>query len=205
MFSTISNGASSIVSATTWPSVSVASARQQVVASQTNVSRAQIDINAAQRELKRATDMIESGVSSRAEYDAAKDRYDQAKIALETAKANLEVTKKAVDEAVARRDQQKEAVKSAQIQVKSSEMRANQHWHMNQVGFLDDDPAKAHRWIAGVPVRGTIDDLERVLRRYSVDEVVLSSPAINGNVEHRIKEVCARLERPVRRLDMKIT
>ena len=34
------------------------------------------------------------------------------------------------------------------------EMRANQHWHMNPVGFLDDDPAKAHRWIAGVPVRG---------------------------------------------------
>ena len=72
------------------------------------------------------------------------------------------------------------------------EMRANQHWHMNPVGFLDDDPAKAHRWIAGVPVRGTIDDLERVLRHYAVDEVVLSSPAINGSVEARIRAVCAR-------------
>jgi hypothetical protein len=43
------------------------------------------------------------------------------------------------------------------------------------------------------------------MSRYSVDEVILSSPAINGRVEHRIKEVCARLQRPVRRLDMKIT
>ena len=84
------------------------------------------------------------------------------------------------------------------------EMRANQHWHMNPVGFLDDDPAKAHRWIAGVPVRGAIDDLDRVLRRYSVDEVVLSSPAINGSVEARIRAVCGEQERPVRRFYMEI-
>ena len=84
------------------------------------------------------------------------------------------------------------------------EMRANPHWHMNPVGFLDDDPAKAHRWIAGVPVRGAIDDLERVLRRYSVDEVVLSSPAINGSVETRVRSVCGEQERKVRRFSMEI-
>jgi len=83
------------------------------------------------------------------------------------------------------------------------EMRANQHWHMNPVGFLDDDPAKAHRWIAGVPVRGDIDDLEQVLRRYAVDEVVLSSPAINGSVEARIRAACGQ-ERQVRRFHMEI-
>jgi UDP-GlcNAc:undecaprenyl-phosphate GlcNAc-1-phosphate transferase len=85
------------------------------------------------------------------------------------------------------------------------EMRANPSWKMNPVGFIDDDPMKAHRWIGGVPVRGSIDELEQTMHRYSVDEVVLSSPAINGNVEHRIREVCLRLQRPVRRLDMKIT
>ena len=85
------------------------------------------------------------------------------------------------------------------------EMRANPAWKMNPVGFIDDDPMKAHRWIVGVPVRGSIEQLEITMRRYSVDEVVLSSPAINGKVEHRIKEVCARLQRPVKRLDMKIT
>jgi len=85
------------------------------------------------------------------------------------------------------------------------EMKANPAWKMNPVGFIDDDPMKAHRWIVGVPVRGSIEQLEQTMRRYSVDEVVLSSPAINGKVEHRIKEVCARLQRPVRRLDMKIT
>ena len=84
------------------------------------------------------------------------------------------------------------------------EMRANTAWNMNPVVFIDDDPAKARRWIGGVPVRGTIDGLEAALQRYAVDEVVLSSPSINGSVEQRVREVCARLERPVRRLRMEI-
>jgi len=85
------------------------------------------------------------------------------------------------------------------------EMRANSAWRMNPIGFIDDDPLKAHRWIVGVPVHGAIDQLEQVMRVYKVDEVLLSSPAINGNVEVRIREVCAVLERPVRRLRMEIS
>jgi UDP-GlcNAc:undecaprenyl-phosphate GlcNAc-1-phosphate transferase len=84
------------------------------------------------------------------------------------------------------------------------EMRANPMWGMNAIVFLDDDPAKAHRWIMGVPVRGALDDLEQTLRHYAIDEIVLSSPAINGKVEYRIREICAGLNRPVRRLYMDI-
>ncbi len=146
--------------------VSVASARQQVVSSQTNVSRAQIDLNAAQRELKRATDMIEQGVSSRAEYDAAKDRFDQAKIALDTAKANLEVTKKSVDEAIARRDQQKEAVKSAQIQVKSSEQRANQ-----QQAFLRGQSSQREKATQYSPLNGVVADIPTRVGEFAVSQL----------------------------------
>jgi len=84
------------------------------------------------------------------------------------------------------------------------EMRANPQWHMNPVAFIDDDPMKAHRWILGVPVRGALEQLDATMRRYSVDEVILSSPLINGQIEHRIREVCTELERPVRRLHMNI-
>ena len=45
------------------------------------------------------------------------------------------------------------------------EMRANAHWNMNPVAFIDDDPMKAHRWIVGVPVRGPLADLERTMQR----------------------------------------
>jgi UDP-GlcNAc:undecaprenyl-phosphate GlcNAc-1-phosphate transferase len=84
------------------------------------------------------------------------------------------------------------------------EMRANPMWRMNPIVFIDDDPAKTHRWIMGVPVRGSLDDLEQTMRRYAIDEVVLSSPSINGSVEYRIREVCAGVNRPVRRLHMDI-
>ena len=146
--------------------ISVASARQQVVASQTNVSRAQIDLNAAQRELKRSTDMIESGVSSRFDYDAAKDKYDQAKIALETAKANLEVEKKAVDEAIARRDQQREAVKSAQVSVKTSEQRANQ-----QQAMLRGQASQREKATQYSPLTGVVADIPTRVGEFAVSQL----------------------------------
>jgi hypothetical protein len=43
------------------------------------------------------------------------------------------------------------------------------------------------------------------MRRLEIEEVVLSSPSINGSVEHRIREVCEVLKRPVRRLHMEIS
>lgn len=146
--------------------VSVASARQQVVASQTNVNGAQIELNAAQRELKRVTDLIESGVSSRAEYDAAKDKFDQAKVSLDTAKANLEVSKKAVEEAIARRDQQKEAVKSAQIQVKSSEQRANQ-----QQAFLRGQASQREKATQYSPLNGVVADIPTRVGEFAVSQL----------------------------------
>jgi len=85
------------------------------------------------------------------------------------------------------------------------EMRANAGWRMNPVGFIDDNPLKARRWIVGVPVHGSIEQLEATMRRLDVEEVVLSSPSINGSVEHRIREVCELLNRPVRRLHMEIS
>ena len=84
------------------------------------------------------------------------------------------------------------------------EMRANPDWQMNPVAFIDDDPMKAHRWITGVPVRGALGQLEATLRRYSIDEVILSSPSINGNVERQIRDVCAAIQRPVKRLNLRI-
>jgi UDP-GlcNAc:undecaprenyl-phosphate GlcNAc-1-phosphate transferase len=84
------------------------------------------------------------------------------------------------------------------------EMRANRKWNMNPIAFIDDDPMKARRWIVGVPVRGNLARLEATMRRYSIDEVILSSPSINGKVEYGIREVCAGLDRPVRRLHLEI-
>jgi len=68
------------------------------------------------------------------------------------------------------------------IQPIGTSLQANTAWNMNPVAFIDDDAAKVHRWIVGVPVRGSIDSLEATMRQYGVDEVILSSRAINGSV-----------------------
>ncbi len=84
------------------------------------------------------------------------------------------------------------------------EMRANAHWNMRPVGFVDDDPIKRSRYIAGVPVRGALDDLPRLLDAFNVDDVLLSSVAINGEREAAIRAVCGARGTPVRRLRLEL-
>jgi UDP-GlcNAc:undecaprenyl-phosphate GlcNAc-1-phosphate transferase len=84
------------------------------------------------------------------------------------------------------------------------EMRANPDWNMNPVAFLDDDPMKARRWIVGVPVRGGLGQLERTLVDDEVDDVILSTPAIDDLVEQQIRRVCNLHATAVRRFHMSI-
>src|SRR5262249_12298044 len=84
------------------------------------------------------------------------------------------------------------------------ELQVNPTWGLNPVAFLDDERQLHSRRLIGVPVRGTLDDLERIVRSMSIEEVLLSSPAINGHVEKRVREVCAAMNVPVRRLNLEI-
>jgi FlaA1/EpsC-like NDP-sugar epimerase len=50
------------------------------------------------------------------------------------------------------------------------------------VGFLDDSPELRGRTIKGYPVLGTTQDLETVVHKKRVDEVILSMPSISNTV-----------------------
>ena len=89
-------------------------------------------------------------------------------------------------------------------QMLAREMQANAAWARNPVAFLDDARQIHAQRIVGVPVRGCIDDLERILTTQKIEEVLLSSPAINGTIESRVREVCTALDVPVRRLYLDI-
>ena len=84
------------------------------------------------------------------------------------------------------------------------EMRANADWLMNPVAFLDDDPTKFKRRVLGVPVKGNGEFLEKCLDRHKVDELVLSTTAVNGTREQRVREICAERDVEVRRLHLQI-
>jgi HlyD family secretion protein len=179
---------------------SVSQARQQVVASQTNVDRAQVDLTSAQRELKRTTELVESGVASRSEYDAARDRFEQAQVALRTAQANLQTQNIAVQEAIARANQQRVNVRDARIgvqraqaSVSASESRANQQAALQRgqssqlakatqlaplTGIIADVPSKVGTFaVAGLSTTPllTIADMSTINVEVKVDETEIAN------------------------------
>lgn len=69
---------------------------------------------------------------------------------------------------------------------------------MLPVGFVDDDPQKHGVRIHGVPVRGRIDDLAGLCRRYSVDEVLICVARANGALVRRVTQDVKPLGLPVK-------
>lgn len=198
------NAVSSAQQALVVAEASVASARQQLVALQNAVERAQVDLNTAQRELKRSSDLIEAGVTSRADYDAARDRYETAKIALDTAKANVESQRIAVKEAQERANQQRIAVQEARTGVKSSEMRASQQQALlrgqssqrskaTQLsplnGVVADIPARVGEFaVAGLSTTSlmTIADMSVINVEVNVDETEISNVEVGQQAKVKV-------------------
>lgn len=53
-------------------------------------------------------------------------------------------------------------------------LQVNQDSKLRPVAFVDDDPAKSRLRIHGIPVRGTIDDLENVAHQYGATTILLA-------------------------------
>ena len=58
------------------------------------------------------------------------------------------------------------------------------------VGFVDDDPAKQGTEIHGIPVLGTVDDLSRICKRQSIDEIAIAIPSSSHKQLRRVVQVC---------------
>ena len=56
-------------------------------------------------------------------------------------------------------------------------------------GFLDDDPAKQRHRIHGVRVLGPLSAMEDIIKRLSIDEVMIAMPSVSGKLR---KEVALR-------------
>jgi FlaA1/EpsC-like NDP-sugar epimerase len=64
------------------------------------------------------------------------------------------------------------------------------------IGCVDDDGSKQNILIQGVPVLGTVDQLETVLELHPVDEILIAIPSATGKQMQRITEVCERTKAP---------
>jgi UDP-GlcNAc:undecaprenyl-phosphate GlcNAc-1-phosphate transferase len=75
------------------------------------------------------------------------------------------------------------------------------------VGFLDDDPGKRYRRVAGVPVLGRMEDLETVVVRHRVDLVLYANdlPMAESDQRASLEASCNRLGAEWREFTMPIT
>ncbi len=72
------------------------------------------------------------------------------------------------------------------------EMKQNPTMTFDPVGFLDDDPEKRGRRIHNVPVMGRIDELEGVVSRNNIQEIVIAIPSLTGKEMRRIVDECKK-------------
>jgi FlaA1/EpsC-like NDP-sugar epimerase len=64
------------------------------------------------------------------------------------------------------------------------------------VGCLDDDPSKKGLHINGVPVVGSVGQLEAALETDPVDEILIAIPSATGKQMQRITDFCQKTELP---------
>jgi FlaA1/EpsC-like NDP-sugar epimerase len=72
------------------------------------------------------------------------------------------------------------------------EMHKNPQLGLRPVGFLDDQASKQGKRIHDVPVVGALGELEAVVARHEIDEVVLAMPKAPGHVIRGLVEACQR-------------
>jgi len=71
----------------------------------------------------------------------------------------------------------------------ATELRANRNFGLLPVGFLDDDPRKRHGKIQGIPVVGTIAEIEECLADHSIDEVIIAT-RLNPDTIRSVYRTC---------------
>ncbi len=141
-----------------------------VALAQADVDRAQVEVNAANRELTRNQQLLESGVISRQIYDESKDRVDNARASLNTAKSNLNAREIGVKDAQTRLAQQAVAVKDARravdtanLNVSSSQSRANQ-----SAAQLRGQRSQRDKTMQYAPINGVIAEIPSKVGTFAV-------------------------------------
>lgn len=77
-------------------------------------------------------------------------------------------------------------------EVIAREILGNLSLHYNLTGFVDDDPNKLGATIHGRPVLGTIDSLPDLAKGHAIDEAINAISTANGNLMHRISDICTQ-------------
>jgi FlaA1/EpsC-like NDP-sugar epimerase len=82
----------------------------------------------------------------------------------------------------------------------AQEMQRSRMLSATPIGFVDDDPAKRNTRIQGVRVLGTTEELPRIIRDHSPDELLIAIPSASGEVRRRVVDAAQATDVPVKTL-----
>ena len=78
------------------------------------------------------------------------------------------------------------------------EIQENPSIKFEPVGLLDDDRSKRGMTIHGVPVLGTVDDINKIRKEF--DEILIATPSVRGEKLRRIVSLCEETGKQFRTL-----
>ena len=55
---------------------------------------------------------------------------------------------------------------------------------------VDDDPAKLHQTIHGVPVKGTLEQIPELCKRYGIHSIIIAIPTLKGSKLSHVIDLC---------------
>jgi FlaA1/EpsC-like NDP-sugar epimerase len=70
------------------------------------------------------------------------------------------------------------------------EIRNNEAYSYSPAGFIDDAPEKIGKKMSGVPVLGSIDDLDNILKENQIAEIIVSTAKIGRDKIKKLIELC---------------
>ncbi len=72
------------------------------------------------------------------------------------------------------------------------EIRRNHSYAFTPIGFIDDDPNKIGRLAYGCPVLGSSGDLDEILTKHQVLEIIISTEKVGQERMDRLVDLCRR-------------
>jgi FlaA1/EpsC-like NDP-sugar epimerase len=68
----------------------------------------------------------------------------------------------------------------------------NYESELKPVAFIDDDPKKQKLQYLGIPVMGTTNDIEAVVKALNIDNIIIAIPSLNRKQLNRIFDECTK-------------
>lgn len=72
----------------------------------------------------------------------------------------------------------------------NTEIRRQPELKLRTIGFLDDDPSKWGAHIQGIPVLGSIQELDAFIPKYRVEEIIITIDGLSGKTVSQVIKVC---------------